>query len=147
MKHILYHERVVPLITMKHMTNEEKTHDTRGILVVEDEPFLVDAYRVKFAKEGVPARFVSDGMEALALLRGEPPALVLLDILLPGISGFEILKAIKENERWKNVPVLVLSNLSQPKDVGRCMELGASEFIVKADTKINDIALRVKKYL
>lgn len=129
------------------MTESSSPASEKKVLVIEDELFLVDAYRAKFEKEGVHAQFVTNGKEAMALLDGDPPGAVLLDLMLPGVSGFDILTSIRQNERWKSVPVLVLSNLSQPKDIKRCEELGITEFVIKANTRINDIVAKVKAQL
>jgi CheY-like chemotaxis protein len=128
--------------------NNDTSQKLGTVLVIEDELFLVEAYRMKFAKEGVNAQFVTNGAEAVALLTKQgPPSVILLDLLLPEVSGFEVLGAIRKNDQWKDVPVLILSNLSQVKDIERCKELGVVEFIVKANTKINDIVEKVKPYV
>jgi|SRR3989344_7434230 len=118
-----------------------------SVLVIEDELFLVEAYRAKFDKEGISVRFITNGSDAIDEIGKEAPRVILLDLMLPGVNGFDILGAIKKNEQWKDVPVIVLSNLSQEKDIGRCAELGAKEFIVKANTKLSDIIQKVKQYL
>ena len=117
------------------------------VFVVEDDVFLVKAYQIKFEKVGVEVWAVTDGKEALKFLGKDPPNVVLLDLLLPGVSGFDILAEIRKNEKWKNVPVYILTNLSQSEDVERAKALGVEEFLVKANTKINDIVEKVKKYL
>ena len=117
------------------------------IFVVEDDVFLIKAYQIKFEKSGADVWIATDGNEALKFLQKEPPDVIFLDLLLPGISGFDVLAEIRKNEKWKNVPVFVLSNLSQTQDIERAKTLGVEEYFVKANTKINDIVERVKKYL
>ena len=88
-----------------------------------------------------------DGQEAVSFLDRQPPNVVVLDIMLPGMSGFEILETIRKNEKWKNVPVIMLSNLGQSQDIEKSKTLGAQEYIVKAETHIKDVIGTIKKYL
>lgn len=119
----------------------------KTVFIVEDDAFLVKAYQVKLEKENVNVWLATDGKEALSYLEKDPPDVVMLDVMLPHVSGFEILSAIRQNEKWKKVPVLVLTNLGQPQDAQKCQELGVAEYIVKANTKINDIIEKVKKFI
>ena len=113
-----------------------KIDGKKTVLVVEDELFLIQAYKIKFEKEGVVTWIANDGKAALAFLTKDPPNVVLLDLLLPGVNGFEVLEAIRKNEKWKNVPVIVLTNLGQTQDMERTKVLGVSDYIIKANTKI-----------
>lgn len=133
------------------MPDQDKKGNTGSekkiVFIVEDDLFLVKVYRVKFQQEGIEVWEAQDGKEALKFLEKDPPSLVLLDLMLPGLSGFEVLAEIRKNERWKDVPVIVLSNLGQSQDIERCKALGIKEYIVKADTRINDMVEKVKQYL
>ena len=126
---------------------KEKIEKKKVILVVEDDSFLVKAYQVKFEKEGIEVLVATDGKEALAFLEKEPPNVVLLDLMLPILSGFDVLVAIRKNSKWKKVPVLVLSNLGQSEDIKKCQELGIEDYIVKANVRINEVVEKVKKFL
>lgn len=119
----------------------------KNVLVIEDDLFLVKTYQVRFKAEGIDVAAATDGKEALALLQKDPPNLILLDLMLPNVSGFDVLSAIKKSERWKKVPVVIVSNLGQAEDVNRGKELGAADYIVKANVRINDIVEKVKKML
>lgn len=88
-----------------------------------------------------------DGDEAISYLSKPPPDLVLLDLMLPGKSGFEVLALIRKHPLWKTVPVIVLSNLGQTQDVEKAMKLGITDYIVKANTRISDVAARIEKFL
>lgn len=123
--------------------NEEK----KTILIIEDDSFLVKAYQLRFEKENMNVRIATTGTDAMAFLAQDPPHVVLLDLMLPGKSGFDVLVEMKKLPLWKGVPVIVLSNLGQPEDIQRAKALGAIEYIVKANAKINDVADVVKKYL
>lgn len=117
------------------------------ILIIEDDVFLLKTYQVTFRKEGIEVMVATNGNDALSMLEKDPPSAVLLDLMLPGVSGFDVLAAIRKNEKWKKVPVLIMSNLGQSQDIERGMSLGANEYIIKADVKIFDVVERVKKYL
>lgn len=120
----------------------------KRILIIEDDIFLTRAYQVKFQNEGFEVLIVTNGKEALSLLqRSAPPDAVLLDIMLPDVNGFAVLAEIRKSEKWKKVPVVITSNLGQEQDVVRGKELGAQDYIIKADVKISDVVASVKKYL
>ena len=117
------------------------------ILVVEDDKFLANAYRVKLEKTGFEVRIAMDGEEGSVAAAEFEPDLILLDIMLPGISGFDVLEAIRKNDKWKSVPVLILSNLGQAEDIEKGKKLGVKEYIIKANAKINEVIELVRKYL
>ena len=123
--------------------NKKKT-----VLVVEDDMLLVQAYKIKLEKEGMETWVASSGKEALAFLEKNPPNIVLLDLLLPGLNGFEFLSAVRKNEKWKSVPVIILTNLTQSEEnLKIAKDLGAADYIVKAEIRIGDIIEKVKKYI
>jgi len=117
------------------------------VFVVEDDSFLVQAYQIKFEKEGMEVWVAADGEEAINFLKKEPPNVILLDIMLPKVSGFSVLEAMRKDERWKGVPVIILSNLGQQQDIERGKALGVVEYIVKANAKISEVVEKVKKLL
>lgn len=119
----------------------------KKILIVEDDVFAVKAYKIKFEKEGMEVWVAQNGREALSYLEKEPANLVILDLMLPGISGFEVLEAIRKNDKWKKTPVIILSNLGQESDIEKGKALGANDYIIKANAKINDVVAKVKTYL
>lgn len=122
----------------------------KWVLIVEDDVYIDKAYRAKFAHEQILAETAGDGEAALSLLssKGDDlPALILLDMMLPKKNGFEVLTEMKANAKWRNIPVIILSNLGQEADAQRGLALGAVEYLVKADTKINTIVEKVRSYL
>lgn len=125
------------------------TTNAAWVLVVEDDTFVNKAYQTKFTFEEIPAQFAQDGESALAMLReagSKLPAVVLLDLMMPGMNGFEVLEQMKGSPKWKNIPVIILSNLGQEEDKERGLALGAVEYLVKADTKIADIVTKINAY-
>ncbi len=117
------------------------------VLIVEDDPFLSKAYKVKFEHEGIPADFATDGDMALAKARTGKPKVILLDIMLPKKNGFDFLNERKTDAAIKDIPVLILSNLGQEDDIKKGMELGAVDYIVKTSMKIQDVVAKVRTYL
>jgi len=117
------------------------------ILLVEDDPFLVDIYTTKFKKEGWEVKNVTNGEEALDLLKEEKFDLLILDIVLPHKSGWEVLKEIKSNDSFKNLKVVILSNLGQKKEVEKGLKMGAVEYIIKAHHTPGQVLEKIKKVL
>jgi len=122
----------------------------KHILIIEDNAFINSAYGTKFNRESIPYKIAVDGEEALAKLQdeaGKLPAVIILDLILPKKNGFEVLSVIKNDPRIKMIPVIVITNLNQEIERRRAMELGASEYLVKADTKIDTLVDKVRKYM
>jgi len=102
------------------------TTNAAWVLVVEDDTFVSKAYQTKFTFEEIPAQFAQDGESALAMLReagSKLPAVVLLDLMMPGMNGFEVLEQMKGSAKWKSIPVIILSNLGQEEDKERGLAL------------------------
>lgn len=114
-------------------------------LIVEDDVFLQKILVTKLTKEGFAVEAVSDGEAALASVRANPPAFVLLDLIIPKVDGFDVLYAMKTDPKLKGIPVIVLSNLAQDEDKKRALDLGAVEYLVKGDLAINDVVRKVKE--
>jgi DNA-binding response OmpR family regulator len=130
------------------MPKKAKAENKNWALIVEDDVFINKAYAAKFSHEGIAVKMAEDGEKAMQILKkGEKPALILLDLMLPNKSGFEVLEEIKQDPKLKNIPVLILTNLAQDLDVDRGIALGAKEYLVKADLKIEELVGKVKKYL
>lgn len=119
----------------------------KQILIIEDDVFLAKAYQLEFSRMGVEVLIISDGTQALAQLQKEPPAVVLLDLLLPGVGGIDILKAIRKSESWQKVPVIVLSNLDEQQFVEEAKTLGVDDYMVKANTQIHNVVEKAKQYI
>jgi len=119
----------------------------RKILLVEDDPFIMDIYRTKFEKEGMEIDIVKDGEEALKKIKEEPFDLLLLDIVLPKVSGWEVLEKIRENPPKKALKIVVLSNLGQKREVEKALNLGAVKYLIKAHYTPLEVVEEVKKLL
>jgi DNA-binding response OmpR family regulator len=117
------------------------------ILIVEDDSFLLNMYATKFEMEGFEVVMAEDGEKGLRLAKKEMPDMILLDILLPKMNGFEVLKALKEDELTKDMKVLLLTNLSQRAEVDQGFDLGAVEYLIKAHFMPSEVVAKVKKIL
>lgn len=116
------------------------------IVLIEDDQFIVEMYGVKFAKE-FEVKTALDGLEGLQLVKQERPDLVLLDIILPKMDGFEVLEELKKDPDLQNIPVLLLTNLGQKSNVKRGLRLGAVDYIIKAHYTPAEVVDKVKQVL
>jgi DNA-binding response OmpR family regulator len=117
------------------------------VLIVEDDPFYSSIYKTKVEKEGIQAVLVHDGAAAMKEAREKKPALVVLDLIMPGKNGFQVLEELKADPNLKDVIVLVLSNLSQDEDIKRVMDMGATEYLIKSNIPLGDLIQKIKGYL
>ncbi|MFH1537209.1 MAG: response regulator [Patescibacteria group bacterium] len=117
------------------------------VLIVEDDRFLSELIATKLEKEGFAITLAGDGEVALEKLQGEVPDIILLDIMLPGIDGFEFLEKIKADKSAPSakVPVLILSNFGQESKVEKGLALGANDYLVKANFTTAEIVDKIKK--
>jgi DNA-binding response OmpR family regulator len=117
------------------------------ILVVEDDKFLRELMSQKLIREGFKTIQAVDGEEGLKKIKEEKPGLVLLDLILPGIDGFEVLSKVKEDPEISNTPIIILSNLGQREDVERGMKLGATDYLIKAHFTPGEIIEKIKNII
>ena len=119
----------------------------KSILLVEDDPFLIDIYTTKLKEAGFSVEVAEDGEECLRKLKEEKPVLLLLDIVLPGLNGWEILRKIKEDDGLKIIKVIILSNLGEKDEVEKGMKMGAVKYLVKAHYTPSEVVEEIKKIL
>lgn len=117
------------------------------ILIIEDDQFLQKAYRLSFNKAGFGVEIEGDGSEAVNSIIKIQPSLILLDIILPGRNGFEILGEVKKNREIQEIPVMIITNLEQKEDVTKGFSLGAIDYIPKSATPIHEIIKKVNLVL
>lgn len=117
----------------------------KKILIVEDDSFLQGLAVTKLKKEGYDVSAAAGIKEAIAALADQKPDLVILDLLLPGGSGFDVLENIRQTESTKALPVIVFSNLSEDKDIARAKELGASQFMTKSNFTLDELVAKIKE--
>lgn len=119
----------------------------KQILLVEDDPFLIDIYATKFKEMGFVIDIAQDGNQALRKIGEKNIELVLLDIVLPHVDGWEILKEIRKQDSFKDLKVVVLSNLGQKSEVDKAFALGATKYLIKAHYTPSEVVEEVKKIL
>jgi len=117
------------------------------ILLAEDDRFLRRAAEATLRKHGFVVLTAVDGEEALRLAREEAPDLILLDLIMPKLQGFEVLRALKQEPATAGIPVIVLSNLGQDSDIQQALEAGALAYIIKAHLPLQDLIVRVQAAL
>ncbi len=120
----------------------------KKVLIVDDDQFLLNMYSVKFQKFGFDVDTAPGGQEVLNKLRdGATPDILLLDIVMPGMDGLELLERIRKEKFVPNATVIVLSNQNQPADVERAKNLGIASYIVKASSIPSEVVAEVIKVL
>jgi DNA-binding response OmpR family regulator len=117
------------------------------ILFIEDEPTLQKELKEILEQEKFKTLSAFDGEEGLETAREEKPNLILLDLILPKKDGFEVLKELKTDEKLKDIPVIVLTNLEGVGDVEKALEIGATTYLVKANYKLEDVVSKIKELL
>ncbi len=118
----------------------------KKILIMEDEKILQDLLKKKLEKEGHDVLAVDDGEEGLKVIGDYMPDLLLLDIMMPKVDGFEVLEKIKKDEILSSIPVIIISNSGQPVEIKRAISLGIADYIVKVDFDPDEVIGKVKKF-
>ncbi len=119
----------------------------KKILFIEDESTLQKTFGEILKSEGCEVIPALDGEIGLRLAKNKKPDLILLDLILPKVNGFEVLKKLKAEVETKNIPVIVLTNLEGIGDVDKAIELGATTYLVKADYSLEEVVEKIKKAL
>ena len=117
----------------------------KRILIIEDDKFLRRVMTQKLSKEGFEISEALDGENGLKKAEEENPDLVLLDLILPGIDGFEVLAKMKQNPKIAKTPVIILSNLGQKEDIDKGLKMGAADYLIKAHFTPGEIIDRIEK--
>jgi len=124
-----------------------KTPPQKTILIVEDDPVLQKMYFEKFTFEGFRTLTAKDGEEALEVAIAQNPDIILLDIMLPKMSGTDFLAKYRENPNGKSTPVVALSNLTEEEEKQRAIKLGVRAYLVKAMQTPEDVVQKIKANL
>lgn len=119
----------------------------KKILVIEDDRFLSSLMKARLEKEGFSVTQAFDGEEAMNFLKQLKPDLILMDLIMPKVSGFELLESISVDPQISKIPVMILSNLGQDSDIDKVKRLGAIEYFVKVKTSIDDLVVHVKELI
>lgn len=117
------------------------------VLIIEDDPLVSRMYQTVFEFEGFEVDMARNGEEGIEKLKKNRPRMILLDVMMPKMSGIDVLTEIKSNPETKSIPVVVLTNLSGDKDAEKALELGAVKFIVKSKNKPKQIVEQIREIL
>ena len=117
------------------------------ILIVEDEQTLHKSLEEFLGSEGYEIVGAYDGEKAIELSKSENPDLILLDIILPKKDGYEVLDELKKDEKTKDIPVILLTNLESPENIQKAFDKGATTYLVKSDYRLEDIVAKIKETL
>lgn len=119
----------------------------KKILIVEDDQMISSMYKTKFEDDGFEVFIADSGTAGLELAKKEKPNLVMLDIILPQLDGFSVLKKLKEDRTTKKIPVIMLTNLGTAEDKTKGEKMGATDYLVKASLTPAEISKKIKEYL
>lgn len=133
--------------TLLKWVHMEATPKKAKILLAEDEPLLGNLLKQRLEREGLEVNLVRDGEAALAALRANAPDLMLLDIILPKMSGFELMEAVQSDPSAPKVPIVIISNLGQDSDLEKGQSLGAVGYFIKAKISMEDLVGQIKGFV
>lgn len=119
----------------------------KKLLFIEDEAAIHKTLSSVLQKEGYETVSALDGEDGLQRAQATQPDLILLDLILPKMNGFEVLKALKADEKTKEIPVIILTNLEQMENVQKAIDLGATTYLVKANYSLEEVVNKVKEAL
>ena len=117
------------------------------ILIVEDDNFLETLVARKFVSSGVEVIGVENGKDAILEMENEKPDVVLLDVMMPGMDGFEVLKKVMENPKIANIPIIVFSNFSEDEKITEAKNLGARDYLIKSNFTLDELLIKIKDIL
>lgn len=121
--------------------------DRKQILVIEDDSFLLQMYATKLEKAGYDVKSAVDGVQGLKKAKDNHPDLILLDLVMPAKDGFKVLEELKIDSDLQNIPVIILSNLSEREDVQKCLQLGAVDYLIKAHFVPSEVIDKIQKII
>lgn len=117
----------------------------KKILIVEDDTFIYKMYETKLHQLSYKSRIAENGEDALKIARDWKPDLILLDLIMPMLDGFEVLKKLKADVDLKNIPVIILSNLGQRANIEKGLELGADDYIIKMKFTPTEVVKKIEE--
>lgn len=119
----------------------------KKILIIEDDRFLSSILKSRLEKDGFVVEQAFDGDEGLRLLKKDNLALILLDLIMPKVSGFELLETISADPQLNQIPVVILSNLGQESDIEKAKKLGAVDYYIKVRTSMDELVKIVRQFI
>lgn len=119
----------------------------KKIIIAEDEPVLIEMYKLYFERAGYEVLKAGNGRECIDFVKKEKPNIILLDILMPKLDGWEVLKQLKADPETKQVPILVFSNLGQTQEIQKGLDLGADDYVIKSNMTPKELLEKVEKMI
>ena len=119
----------------------------KNILIIEDDEFFRELITKKLSSGGFEVLGAVDGPKGIEKAKESKPDLILLDLLLPSIDGFEVLSTLKQDSDTSSIPVIILSNLNLKEDIERGLKLGASDYLIKSQFDLDEIIVKIKNFL
>jgi two-component system, OmpR family, response regulator VicR len=120
------------------------TGETKKVMLVEDDRFLSSIIKTRLEKDGLLVTQAFDGEDAIKRLTEEQPDLIILDLIMPKMNGFEVLKEISTTPGLEKTPVVIVSNLAQDSDIEKARQLGAKEYFVKVKVSVDDLVGKIE---
>ena len=117
------------------------------ILLVEDDSLIVKIYSTRLKADGFTVVSADNGEDGIAMAEKETPDFILLDVMMPKMDGFKVLETLRAKEGLKNIPIIVYSNLAQESEMQKAVQMGATEFIVKANISPTELVNKIKSYV
>ncbi len=121
--------------------------DNNLILIIEDDSFLLQMYATKLTKAGFEVKSAGDGNQGLKKAKELNPSLILLDLVMPAMDGFKVLEELKLDLATQDIPVIVLSNMSEREDVQKCLQLGAVDYLIKAHFVPSEVINKIRNII
>ena len=119
----------------------------KKILIIEDEKIIRDLLERKLTREGYSVVIATNGIDGLVEMREDRPDIVLLDIIMPKMGGFEVMEEMNKDETLKDIPVIVVSNSGQPVEIDRIKKMGAKDWLIKTEFDPQEVLEKVKKQI
>lgn len=117
------------------------------VIIIEDEETLLNLLDIKLNQEGYEVEVARDGQEGLEKIKTNQPDLILLDIVMPKMGGFEVMEALRKDEELSKIPIIIISNSGQPVELDRAKELGVVDWLIKTDFDPQEVVDKVKKFI
>jgi len=119
----------------------------KKVLIVEDEKVMAELLERKLTKEGYDVSVARDGEEGLKVMKKVKPDLILLDVIMPKMGGFEVMEEMKKDPEIKDIPVIIISNSGQPVELDRAQKLGAKDWLIKTEFDPQEVIKKVVKQI
>lgn len=123
------------------------SENKKKIMIVEDDIFISDIYQMKFNQEGFEVSLATSGVDALQQLQNVIPDIILLDIMMPEMDGVETLKEIKKIEKIKDIPIIMLTNISEREKVKECFQYGLNDYLIKSNFTPSEVVEKINLLL